>query len=150
CSCDDWLQPCAHVAAACYQLASMLDADPFELLALRGREREPLLDALRRRRPDPSAPSRSQLRTDAASTSLPVDATRFWATAAPTAGARWRARQLAASAPATGSGSGKDSGTGTDGDERPDDLLDRCGPLVVDGSGDVRALLRPAYRAFTS
>ncbi|MCK9921276.1 hypothetical protein MXD61_05065 [Frankia sp. AgPm24] len=47
CTCTDWQRPCAHLAAACHALARHLDHDPFELLALRGRERDVLLDSLR-------------------------------------------------------------------------------------------------------
>ncbi|MDA8072993.1 MAG: SWIM zinc finger family protein [Actinomycetota bacterium] len=50
CSCPDWADPCKHAAAACYLVADALDADPFVLLALRGRGRDELLAALRARR----------------------------------------------------------------------------------------------------
>lgn len=43
CSCPDWGVPCKHLAAACYLLAERFDADPFDLLAWRGRNREDLL-----------------------------------------------------------------------------------------------------------
>lgn len=46
CSCPDWSVPCKHLAAVFYLLAEAFDADPFLILALRGREREDLLDAL--------------------------------------------------------------------------------------------------------
>ena len=48
CSCPDWGVPCKHLAAVCYVLAEKFDADPFGLLAWRGRDREELLAALRR------------------------------------------------------------------------------------------------------
>ncbi len=47
CSCPDWEVPCKHLAAACYLLAESFDADPFEILAWRGRGRQELLDHLR-------------------------------------------------------------------------------------------------------
>ncbi|OLR95211.1 SWIM zinc finger family protein [Actinokineospora bangkokensis] len=47
CSCPDWQVPCKHLAAACYLLAESFDADPFEILAWRGRSRQQLLDNLR-------------------------------------------------------------------------------------------------------
>lgn len=47
CSCPDWEIPCKHLAAACYLLAESFDADPFAILAWRGRGREELLDRLR-------------------------------------------------------------------------------------------------------
>lgn len=50
CSCPDWADPCKHAAAVCYLVAEALDADPFALLRLRGRGREEVLAALRRRR----------------------------------------------------------------------------------------------------
>jgi uncharacterized Zn finger protein len=47
CSCPDWEVPCKHLAAVCYVLAEAFDADPFEMLAWRGKSREDLLTALR-------------------------------------------------------------------------------------------------------
>ena len=49
CSCPDWEVPCKHLAALCYVLAERFDEDPFAMLAWRGRGREELLAALRRR-----------------------------------------------------------------------------------------------------
>jgi uncharacterized Zn finger protein len=49
CSCPDWGVPCKHLAAVCYVLAEKFDDDPFAMLAWRGRGREALLGALRRR-----------------------------------------------------------------------------------------------------
>ncbi|NUR99101.1 MAG: hypothetical protein HOV67_28065 [Kribbellaceae bacterium] len=46
CTCDAWELPCQHAAALCYQVAWLLDADPFVLLLLRGRSRETLLNEL--------------------------------------------------------------------------------------------------------
>lgn len=50
CSCPDFQVPCKHLAAVFYVLAERFDADPFEILALRGRDREALLEDLRARR----------------------------------------------------------------------------------------------------
>jgi uncharacterized Zn finger protein len=50
CTCPDWGNPCKHSAAVCYLMAEAFDADPFLLLAFRGREREALLAELRERR----------------------------------------------------------------------------------------------------
>lgn len=50
CSCPDWADPCKHAAAVCYQVADVVDADPFALLALRGIERDALLDRVRAHR----------------------------------------------------------------------------------------------------
>ncbi|MFC1439711.1 SWIM zinc finger family protein [Streptacidiphilus sp. N1-10] len=49
CSCPDWGFPCKHAAALCYQLARLLDRDPFVLLLLRGRGERELMDELSRR-----------------------------------------------------------------------------------------------------
>jgi hypothetical protein len=49
CTCDGWELPCQHAAALCYQVAWLLDDDPFILLLLRGRDREELLDHLQLR-----------------------------------------------------------------------------------------------------
>lgn len=56
CTCPDATVPCKHLAAVFYLLAERFDADPFEVLALRGRDRETLLANLRRRRGSTSAP----------------------------------------------------------------------------------------------
>jgi uncharacterized Zn finger protein len=50
CSCPDFAVPCKHLAAVFYVLAERFDADPFQILTLRGRDRETLLDDLRTRR----------------------------------------------------------------------------------------------------
>jgi uncharacterized Zn finger protein len=47
CNCPDWGVPCKHLAAVCYVLAEAFDADPFAMLAWRGKERDELLTALR-------------------------------------------------------------------------------------------------------
>ena len=47
CSCPDWSVPCKHLAAVCYVLAEEFDADPFAMLAWRGKGRDDLLAALR-------------------------------------------------------------------------------------------------------
>jgi uncharacterized Zn finger protein len=59
CSCPDWGVPCKHLAAVCYVLAEQFDADPFGMLAWRGRGREALLAALRQggdTAPEPARP----------------------------------------------------------------------------------------------
>ena len=45
CGCDAW-DHCPHTAALCYQMARLLDQDPFVLLLLRGRTERELLDEL--------------------------------------------------------------------------------------------------------
>lgn len=47
CSCPDGAVPCKHLAAVAYLLAERFDADPFDIFAWRGREREDLLANLR-------------------------------------------------------------------------------------------------------
>ncbi|WP_082598626.1 MULTISPECIES: SWIM zinc finger family protein [unclassified Kitasatospora] len=49
CSCPDWGYPCKHAAAVYYQVARLLDEDPFVLLLLRGRGEQELMDELQRR-----------------------------------------------------------------------------------------------------
>lgn len=68
CSCPDWADPCKHSAAVCYLVADELDADPFALLRLRGRDRDQVLAALRARRSRPGAGSAT------APAARPVDA----------------------------------------------------------------------------
>lgn len=50
CSCPDQANPCKHVAAVLYVLATRFDEDPFLLFALRGRSRDEVLAALRAER----------------------------------------------------------------------------------------------------
>lgn len=52
CSCPDWANPCKHIAAVHYVLATRFDEDPFLLMRLRGRDRDELLTALRAHRAD--------------------------------------------------------------------------------------------------
>jgi uncharacterized Zn finger protein len=59
CSCPDWQVPCKHLAATFYLLAEAFDADPFEILHWRGREKEELLSNLRKLRSGSSSRSRS-------------------------------------------------------------------------------------------
>lgn len=46
CTCDAWVQPCAHVLAVLGQVTWLLDADPLVLFALRGLPRDELLAGL--------------------------------------------------------------------------------------------------------
>ena len=65
CSCPDDANPCKHIAAVYYILAEKFDRDPFLIFTLRGRNREAVLEELRKRRssvdevvekPDPAHP----------------------------------------------------------------------------------------------
>ncbi|MET9673229.1 SWF or SNF family helicase [Streptomyces sp. NPDC006482] len=59
CGCEAW-DHCPHTSALCYQVARLLDEDPFVLLLMRGRGERTLLDQLQarsaRRAAVPSAP----------------------------------------------------------------------------------------------
>ncbi len=46
CSCEAWTDPCPHALAVMYQLAWLLEDDPFVLLHLRGLARDELLSRL--------------------------------------------------------------------------------------------------------
>ena len=51
CTCSDSRkQPCKHEAAVCFAFAERLDADPFLLFALRGRDRSAVLSEIAQRR----------------------------------------------------------------------------------------------------
>lgn len=49
CTCDAWTDPCPHALAVMYQLAWLMEDDPFVLLHLRGVSREELLARLHER-----------------------------------------------------------------------------------------------------
>ncbi|MGW5466583.1 SWIM zinc finger family protein [Streptomyces chartreusis] len=79
CGCEAW-DHCAHTAALCYQVARLLDQDPFVLLLMRGRGERDLLNDLQARG-TATATSRPEL-SDASSRSEPegVDAEEAYAT----------------------------------------------------------------------
>ncbi|MFD6285865.1 SWF or SNF family helicase [Streptomyces sp. NPDC060205] len=78
CDCDAW-DHCGHTAALCYQVARLLDQDPFVLLLLRGRGERELLDALQLR--SVSAAETAELRQETArqETYTGVDAAEAYA-----------------------------------------------------------------------
>ena len=145
CSCPDWEVPCKHLAAVCYVLAESFDDDPFAMLAWRGKTRDDLLTALRRKPPSatpPATPSAAAPPTPAASppttaspahtllsdlTGPPLEQALadFWSPGLSQA----RLRALPPS-PAT----------------PPDLLLRASGPLDVDVRGTgLKEILTPAY-----
>lgn len=74
CTCAGWELPCQHAAGLCYQVAWLLDSDPFVLLLLRGRSREVLLDQLHSRSAttpaDAQAPAAGVAAADVLTTSV--------------------------------------------------------------------------------
>lgn len=86
CSCPDWGVPCKHLAAVCYVLAEEFDADPFAMLAWRGRARDELLTALRATASDavasgaaaPGAADETARRLGPAGPPLAECVDRFW------------------------------------------------------------------------
>jgi uncharacterized Zn finger protein len=64
CSCPDWGVPCKHLAATFYLLAEAFDADPFQILHWRGRDRETLLANLRALRGDAPAGRRRRAKVE--------------------------------------------------------------------------------------
>jgi uncharacterized Zn finger protein len=138
CNCPDWGVPCKHLAAVCYVLAEAFDADPFAMLAWRGKGRDELLAELRGKtapgagspaagtRPAAAAASPAHdLLDDVTGTPLAGSFADYWSPAMSQA----RLRVLP-SGPAT-----------------PPDLLLRIAdppPVQVRGAG-LRELLAPAY-----
>ncbi|WP_346385364.1 SWIM zinc finger family protein [Nocardioides sp.] len=49
CTCEAWVDPCVHVLGVLYQLAWLVESDPFVLLQLRGLPRDELLARLHAR-----------------------------------------------------------------------------------------------------
>lgn len=127
CSCPDWEVPCKHLAAVCYVLAEQFDADPFGMLAWRGRGRDALLAALRGGGPASGAgPDEGRPVLDVPAVPLPDCLDDFWSAGLSPA----RLRALPAS-PATA----------------PDLLLRLFEPPAVRVRGkDLAALLGPAYQ----
>lgn len=58
CDCEEW-DHCPHTAALCYQVARLLDQDPFVLLLLRGRAEADLVDELEERSTSEAEPPRT-------------------------------------------------------------------------------------------
>jgi uncharacterized Zn finger protein len=50
CSCPDYANPCKHIAAVYYLMGEEFDRDPFLIFALRGRNRDAIIQSLRERR----------------------------------------------------------------------------------------------------
>ncbi|AEV83777.1 hypothetical protein ACWT_2664 [Actinoplanes sp. SE50] len=138
CTCERWPMPCVHLAATCYALARMFEADPFEVFAWRGRHRDELLMRLRRLR-EAAAVNASDV-ADAAKTATqaenpvepepplidPDDLETFWG----------RSLDLGESPVQEPSGG------------RPDALLDQLDPPRIGYQGrPLTDILRPAFRA---
>ncbi|MCO1653497.1 SWIM zinc finger family protein [Pseudonocardia humida] len=121
CTCPDHAVPCKHLAAVFYVLAEQFDADPFRILALRGRDRDALLDDLRERRSTAAREAGSAAADGAAPLVELLD--RFY-----TGGVR-SARLVGSRTP-------------------PDALLDQLPDFMITVRGEqVKELLRSAYRA---
>ena len=65
CDCGAW-DHCGHTAALCYQVARLLDQDPFVLLLMRGRGERALLDELQERSAIPAEEAAGPEGVDAA------------------------------------------------------------------------------------
>jgi uncharacterized Zn finger protein len=65
CDCGAW-DHCGHTAALCYQMARLLDQDPFVLLLMRGRTESTVLEDLQRRSGAPAAQESAPEGVDAA------------------------------------------------------------------------------------
>lgn len=96
CSCPDWGYPCKHAAALCYQIALILDADPFVLLLMRGRDEPAIMAELHRRNAIRAAAEAAQPPTsaDPSGSSSPRTHTTP-GTSAREAFADWQPRELA-------------------------------------------------------
>jgi uncharacterized Zn finger protein len=127
CSCPSWQTPCSHLAATCYVLAESFDADPFGILAWRGRSREELLDSLRSHR----VSALGHVAGTSSTASAP---------AAPSLATFWDA------GPRLPAPAGHLPGSV----RRPDAILEQLEPLGLSaGRFDVTDVLRAAYHRFS-
>jgi uncharacterized Zn finger protein len=125
CTCPDHAVPCKHLAAVFYVLAERFDADPFGMLALRGRDRAALLDELRTRRAAAAREADAASGVEPSGSAPLADLLDRFFTAGPDRSARL-------AGPRTPS----------------DALLDQIPELTIAVRGErVKELLRPAYRA---
>ncbi|KMS75751.1 SWF or SNF family helicase [Streptomyces viridochromogenes] len=81
CGCGAW-DHCGHTTALCYQVARLLDQDPFVLLLMRGRGERGLLDDLQARSAAPAAPADTPSEPSASPEPEGVDAAEAYATGA--------------------------------------------------------------------
>nr|WP_181856345.1 SWF or SNF family helicase [Streptomyces reniochalinae] len=137
CSCDAW-DHCPHTAALSYQMARLLDEDPFALLLMRGRGERELLEALQTRSSTrAAAESREEAEAGARGAGLEgVDAAEAFALGAvlpplPTV-----------SAPASGTAQAAALSDGSS--EAPGLDLDALGFLVSDAGKRARRMLAEA------
>jgi uncharacterized Zn finger protein len=127
CSCTGWHKPCTHLAATCYAFAESFDADPFGILAWRGRGRTELLDNLRALRTSPDTGAGTAAAAAAARHAPPLAG--FWS-----AGPRLEPplERVPGSV------------------RRPDALLEQLDPLSLSaGQFDVADVLTEAYHRLT-
>ena len=123
CTCPDYAVPCKHLAAVFYVLAERFDSDPFQILALRGRDRAALLEDLRARRAELAEQAGAEAAPDRAAPLEEVLDTFFLA--GPDRGARLAGPRTA-----------------------PDALLDQVPEFSITVRGErVIDLLRPVYLA---
>ncbi|WP_328429308.1 SWIM zinc finger family protein [Streptomyces sp. NBC_00443] len=79
CGCGAW-DHCGHTAALCYQVARLLDQDPFVLLLMRGQGERGLLDDLQARSAAPTTPSSEWSEASSSPEAAGVDAAEAYAT----------------------------------------------------------------------
>ena len=128
CSCPDWANPCKHVAATYYILAEAFDADPFLVLAWRGRTKEQLLERLRELRGVEPEPEPAEEAAAPAAAQAPRTG-GFWRAGPELAGLHFAPRAA----------------------EVPDAVLRQLGPLPPEAGGErVHDALAAAYRVFTA
>jgi uncharacterized Zn finger protein len=127
CSCPHWEVPCEHLVAVCGRLGEAFDADPFDILAWRGRGRLELLDRLVSLR---TARESRPTRPRSGSRPLAECADSFWGTELP-------------APPSTQAPLAESI-------RRPDLVLDQVpAPNMTVHGRPVVDLLRPLYQAIT-
>ncbi|MFE4588473.1 SWF or SNF family helicase [Streptomyces laurentii] len=154
CTCDSW-DHCPHTAALCYQVARLLDEDPFVLLLLRGRGERALIAALQERSTTRAAEAAggetAEVRPDGAGAAEAPESGAARGTAGVSAAEAFAARDILPPLPAPpvpAAAPGEPPSLDTETDPGPDIDPAALEFLVTDAAARAHRLLSGASSAF--